>query len=144
MKKYKFFFISLLLIPMFLFTGAKIIKMLKIREIIEGSNYIKKEITGKWIDNVSDSDSYWISWNNVNIKERSTDRINLPNEEWKKFEIGDTIEITYFKYDIFPYYKNGIYASNGNFIFDLIIICIEVSIFLFLFIKGISSLKLNS
>ena len=68
--------------------------------------------------------AYWIAWNQSDITQPSANRINIDEEQWNDFSIGDSIPIIQLQDDPIPYYRQGIYASDGNFILDFILICL--------------------
>src|SRR5262249_813143 len=102
--------------------GTKLIKMAQIRGFLSGPVPESKVITSKTTLPGSYSDSYWLAWNGVDIRTASRDRINLPKDVWERYSIGDRIEVFYFPGERWPYHRKDIYADNGNFCFDGVLV----------------------
>jgi hypothetical protein len=100
------------------FTSAKLIKMAQIRGLISGPVPESKTITSKIVLEDNYGEAYWLAWNDVDIRRRSRDRINLPQDIWRQYSVGDQIEVLYFPGDRKPYHRRDIFAENGNFAFD--------------------------
>ncbi len=66
--------------------------------------------------------AFWIAWNHSDITQPSSSRINIDEQQWINFNIGDAITIIRLADDPVPYYEEGIYASDGNFILDFVLI----------------------
>jgi hypothetical protein len=105
------------------FTGAKLIKMAQIRGFFRGPTPESKLITAKATEPGSYSDVFWIAWNDADIRTPSRNRINLPKHVWESYTVGDHIDILYFPGDLWPYHRDDIFAENGNFLFDSVLLC---------------------
>ena len=70
--------------------------------------------------------AYWIAWNHSNITQPSSSRINVDEKQWINFNIGDAIPIIRLPDSPIPYYREGIYASDGNFILDVVLISLLI------------------
>jgi hypothetical protein len=104
------------------FTGAKLIKMARIRGFLSGPPPESKLITAMTTEPGSYTPVYWLAWNDADIHVRSRHRINLPKEVWETYQPGDPIEIFYFPGDPLPYHRKDIFADNGNFVFDAVLL----------------------
>ncbi|WOO43119.1 hypothetical protein [Rubellicoccus peritrichatus] len=101
--------------------------MAKIRGWISGLEPVSKVVTDRAILDGRYTDAYWIAWDDADIEIPSRNRISLPKDVWDKHFIGDYIEVFYLPRDKWPFHRDGIYASNGNFAYDGLLICIWVS-----------------
>lgn len=52
--------------------------------------------------------------------------IGLPRAVWGRYDVGDEIEIVYLPDSEEPFHRDGIYASDGNFIFDYVLLAVEI------------------
>jgi hypothetical protein len=100
----------------------KLHTMVQVRGLIEGATEERQQITDKSILDGNFGEAYWIAWNNSDITERSSNRINIDETQWIDLAIGDNIPIIRLSDDPIPYYREGIYASDGNFILDFVLI----------------------
>ncbi|MFT5502468.1 MAG: hypothetical protein ACI8XC_000173 [Gammaproteobacteria bacterium] len=100
----------------------KLHTMTQVRGLIEGATEELQKITAKSTLEGRFGEAYWIAWNHSDIKEPSSNRINIDEKLWIDFNIGDTIPIIRLSDDPIPYYREGIYASDGNFILDFVLI----------------------
>jgi hypothetical protein len=57
--------------------------------------------------------------------------LSLPKEIWDDHRIGDDIEVVYVAKGGMPYHRDGIYASDGNFIVDYGILAVEFGMIAF-------------
>lgn len=111
-----------------IFTSTKIYGMLEIRGIIPGriiESKIITDMTFQASSKIPGENVYWISWSYADISTKSNNRLNISEELWTSLEIGSEVEIIKLRSGNTPYMKNGIYASNGNFVFDIIMFLIE-------------------
>jgi hypothetical protein len=108
------------------FTSTKLLKMAKIRGVVAGPAPEVKTITSKEALPGSNGESYWLAWDGANIQFPGRNRINLPEEVWLEYDVGDSIEIFYFPGDRWPYHKRDIFADTGNFVFDFILLTIWI------------------
>jgi hypothetical protein len=100
------------------FTSNKLIKMAQIRGFIRGPVPVAKVITSKAVLTGDYGNAYWIAWDNADIHAPSRARTNLSPGTWQALSIGDHIEVLYFSGDQWPYLRQDIFADNGNFAFD--------------------------
>ena len=115
--------ITLLSLGLLLFTSQKIYAMAQIRGWLAGGTKERVRVTSKWFKPPS---TYWVAWGNQNIRVMSDSRINIQQELWLKIEVGNLIEIVKLGDSPTPYLKDGIYTSNGNFIFDFGLLLLEI------------------
>ncbi len=116
-----------LLLLLACFTTNKLIKMAKIRGFIPGPAPEVKIVTGKIASRDRDRAVFWLAWDNADIHVPGRNRINLSKEVWQSFNVGDSIEILYFPGDRWPYTRRDIFADDGNFAFDEILLTLWVA-----------------
>lgn len=104
------------------FTSAKLLKMARIRGFIEGPPPVSKRITDKAVLQGKYGDSYWIAWDGADIRRPSKSRLNLPEEAWGRYSVGDQFQVFLFPGETWAYSREDIYVSDGNFVFDLILL----------------------
>jgi hypothetical protein len=124
-RSWLIFKFSLKLIIILLLLGIltnKLHTMAQVRGLIEGATEKLRQITDKKILEGEFGEAYWIAWNHSDITQQSSDRINIDEDQWNVFTIGDSLPIIQLPADPIPYYRKGIYASDGNFILDLVLI----------------------
>lgn len=113
-------------------TAPKLYKMGQIRGWISGAETSTKTITQKWhqtsIAYPSGGDAYWLAWSDTNIREVGDHRLNVTLEHWQTIDIGEDIEIVYTPRDSKPYLRDGIFASPGNFVFDIFLLSTAIVI----------------
>jgi hypothetical protein len=109
------------------YTSTKLLKMAKIRGFISGPPPEVKVITSKVTLPGSNGESYWLAWDGADIQVPGRNRINLPEEVWSNYDVGDSIEIFYFEGDRWPYHKKDIFADNSNFAFDFVLLSIWIT-----------------
>lgn len=130
---------------LFIFTGQKLYKMAMIRGFIPGAKVEKRIITQKWNQYVRQRrlsrNVYWISWTDKSIQEVGNHRLNMRYDDWQKLSEGDAIDLVFIPGDNRAFMKNDIFADNGNFIFDLILLIIELTALIWSTFFIISSLK---
>jgi hypothetical protein len=133
---------GIITLSFFLFvTGPKLYRMCQIRGFLPGASTQVEVITDKWHQTPDQHydgfNAYWVAWSNKDIYSIGNHRINLRKEIWEGYEIGDSITIVHVPGSKWVYTPDGIYASNGNFLFDgvLAIICISIAVWAFLPLK---------
>ncbi len=116
--------IKLLLILMILGVLVnKLHSMAQIRGLLEGAASYEFEVTDKkQMAGFLGGEAYWIAWNGADINERSSNRLNLFEEQWVELKKGDRVTIIYLPDDPIPYHRDGIFASDGNFALDFVLI----------------------
>ena len=124
-RSWLIFKFSLKLLLILLLLGVLINKlhtMAQVRGLLEGASEELQKITDKKILEGQFGAAYWIAWNHSDITQPSSNRINVDEQQWINFNIGDAIAINRLPDDPIPYYREGIYASDGNFILDFVLI----------------------
>ena len=110
----------ILLIVVFLLN--KLYTMTQIRGWSSGSIIHHHTVTDKrQLEGLFDN-AYWVAWDDSDITVPSSERINLYDKQWLPLKVGDTISIVTIPNNPIPYNREGIYASNGNFILDIVLI----------------------
>ncbi len=119
-------------------TGPKLYKMAQIRGFTAGGTLLERTITDKASQDWTaafDSDSsssrgtyYFISWNEQPALEAGPNRINIQREQWENLNIGDSIDLVRVANDDATYIRTGIFASNSNFIFDAMLLLLQLVI----------------
>ncbi len=120
------------------FTGPKLYKMAQIRGWISGATLQQEIVTDKAqtksLNTSSNryedkySYSYLIAWSNQPASEPGPDRVNLIFSDWERIAVGDTVNLIRIPNDEKAYLREGIFASNGNFGFDLGLIIAELAL----------------
>ncbi len=120
-----FVFIALLLLGSFgaTFTWNKLETMKEIRGFKPGAAIRTFVVRDKWLQ---PPNSYWISWTDQAIHVPGSHRLSLPESAWNEYEIGDEIEVVFVPADNKPYYRDGIFANDGNFALDYGLLAFEV------------------
>lgn len=140
--KAKFIFSVLALVLAFGVTGPKLIKMCQIRGWIPGAVVVEEVISKKWhqtpSQDPSERNTFWISWGDKSIMIRGNHRINLEEDDWEQIEVGQSIELTKVPGSNDIFLRDGIFASNGNFVFDIFLLLIELGV-VFIFGFGLLS-----
>jgi hypothetical protein len=108
-----------------LFTSNKLDRMRQIRGWKPGATVQMKVVTQKYED--PENDACWIGFTNESIQRPGPHRVNLEPAVWDQLEIGNPIELIYLPGDPWPYTRNGIYASDGNFTFDYALLFVEIA-----------------
>lgn len=104
------------------FTWQKLERMKRIRGHEPGARVESHQVLEKW---VRSSSTYWIRWAEGDIRRPGTHRLNLPRAVWSRYAVGDEIEIVFVPGDSSPHHREGIYASDGNFVFDYLLLACE-------------------
>lgn len=104
------------------FTSTKLLKMARIRGFIEGPPPVSKIITNKVVLPDDYGDSYWIAWDGADILKPSKNRLNLSEEAWGRYSVGDPIQVFLFPGETWAYSRENVYASDDNFVFDFILL----------------------
>lgn len=105
------------------FTWQKLEGMKQIRGWKPGATIKTCTVTDKL---VVGQYTHWLSWDNGDIRVPGDHRINLPENVANRYEVGSDVDIVYLPNDSSPYHRDGIYADDGNFAFDYVLLTIEV------------------
>ncbi len=111
------------------YTSAKLHKMKQIRGWEPGAEFRSVRVLEKANEPPTPnglSASWWVRWSDENsIHVPGRHRLNLPYEVWAQLNLGDPIEITFFPDGSGPYHRDGIFADDGNILFDRSLLAIE-------------------
>ena len=66
-----------------------------------------------------------MTWSETGDFQSRKERINLPEKLWGSCNIGDEIEIINVPGDSSAYHREGIFASDGNFALDRVLLISE-------------------
>ncbi|MGB0953595.1 MAG: hypothetical protein ACPG31_10235 [Planctomycetota bacterium] len=107
-------------------TIPKVWRMMKIRGWVEGAIATEVVVTDSWHQtkekHPKNRETFWIAWDDADIHQRGPNRIILSPDLWAGILVGSTVEIIRFPDDPHPYHAEGIFASNGNFVFDAMVL----------------------
>jgi hypothetical protein len=114
-------------------TTSKLYTMHQLKGRVAGASTVTYVVRQKWDDYSWDrtteqmKHTYWVSWTDQSVKEPGTHRVNLPAENWARLKVGDPVEITYVPGDPEPYVRNSVFDSEGNFLFDYVLLLAELA-----------------
>lgn len=106
------------------FTGTKLVKMAQIRGFISGPAPESNVVTAMASEPGVYAHTFWLAWNGADVRVPGRQRINLSEDVWKTYKVGDRIEIFHFRGDPLPYHRKDIFADNGNFVFDGVLLSV--------------------
>ncbi|MCZ7652254.1 MAG: hypothetical protein M5U13_14245 [Thermoanaerobaculia bacterium] len=113
-------------------TVPKLVKMAKVRGMLPGGEVESLRVAEKWHqtpdEHPAGRDALWVRFGPGEIRTPGPHRINLPASRWAELEVGDPIEIVWVGSDPKPYSRDGIFASAGNFAFDLLFLALQVAV----------------
>ncbi len=103
------------------YTTHKLYKMARIRGYVGSPEIEQQIVTDKRAEEArgrrGSTRVCWLHW--------ETDRVQADCDHWDAVRIGDTIELVAFDDEL--YLKDGdIYTSDGNFVFDLVLLAGEL------------------
>ena len=104
------------------FTLGKLDAMNQIRGWKPGGKIVSNIVTDK---TMRPPKSYYLAWDDGDVDVPGNHCLNFSKSVWDSYSIGDAIEIVYLVNDPRPYHQQGIYASDGNFVFDYVVLAIE-------------------
>src|SRR4029453_9853595 len=110
------------------YTSGKLHKMRQIRGWKPGAEVRIHTVHDKWSDHHTGG---WVAFSEKSVRTPGDHRLYLPTEVWKRYEIGDPIEVVFISGDPSPYHREDIYADDGNFIFDNVLLLFESGLILF-------------
>jgi hypothetical protein len=117
------------------YTSYKIWMMCQIRGWVPGATTRLEQVTQKHISNGRRGDAYWVSWTDQPIQNPGDHRLNLTREQWQAVDLGDTIEVVYASGSSMPHTRDGIYAENGSFIFDGLLLIAEITTIIVMIVR---------
>jgi len=102
--------------------------MTQIRGWVGGAVEERVVVTEKWdVSSVEhDSVTYWLTWIEKDSALSEDNKVNTTKAHWEGLEEGDALSIIHTPRDSKPYLRDGIYASNGNLIFDFVLLGSEL------------------
>ena len=109
------------------YTSYKIWMMCQIRGWVPGATTRVEQVTQKHISAGRGGNAYWVSWTDEPIQNPGNHRLNLTSEQWHAVDLGESIEVVYATGSSTPNTRDGIYADNGNFIFDGLLLIAEIT-----------------
>jgi hypothetical protein len=111
-------------------TAPKLYEMSQIKGWVPGGVPLQVTVTSKWHETADESqdgrEAYWVAWNGGDITVSGKHRSNMFQEQWESIKIGDIQDIVYIQWSDDTYLKDGIFVSFGNFIFDFILLTLEL------------------
>ncbi len=111
-------------------TAPKLYKMFQIKGWVPGGVPLQVTVTSKWHETAEESldgrETYWVAWNDGDVKVRGKHRSNMFQDQWRATSIGDKQDIIYIPWEGDTYPKDGIFVSFGNFVFDFILLTLEL------------------
>jgi len=109
------------------YTSYKIWMMCQIRGWVPGATTRVEQVTQKHISDGRRGNAYWVSWADEPIQTPGDHRLNLTREQWQAVDLGENIEVVYATGSSMPHTRDGIYAENGSFIFDGMLLIAEIA-----------------
>ncbi len=111
-------------------TVPKLYEMFQIKGWVPGGVPLQVTVTSKWHETADEArdgrETYWVAWNGSDITVRGKHRTNMFQEQWEAIKIGDTQDIVYIPWSDDTYLKDGVYVSFGNFVFDFVLLTLEL------------------
>jgi len=131
----------------FAFTGYKLVTMAQIRGWLPGARTATVTVTQMYEETTQEKagrntypvTAYWVSWTNTDVHQPGNHRVDVALEEWGQLRVGAALEVIYAGFDQRPNTRKGVYASDGNFVFDLVLLTCEGLLMLggaWVFIRG--------
>lgn len=123
-----FWCLCALLLAIFV-TIPKLWSVMQIRGWIDGASYHSEIISQKWYQDEdshpANREAWWIAWQDKDIKEVGGHRVNISEAHWQRLNIGEPIIVITLGDSPIPYLEEGIYASNGNLMLDIVLLIVE-------------------
>ncbi|HEY0152050.1 MAG TPA: hypothetical protein VGB92_08640 [Longimicrobium sp.] len=115
-----------------LVTGPKLHKMAQIRGWLPGGTIDTVVVTDRWHQRPgeagTDHDIYWITWDGADVRRVGPHRLNVAAERFPALTMGSRLEVIRVEGDRDAYLRDDIFASNGNFIFDIALLIGEMAL----------------
>ncbi len=113
-------------------TGPKLYKMCQIRGWVPGAVTAVRTVMQKWHqtadEDPEDRDTYWIAITDQDVHKVGPHRLNVFAETWEALSVGDPVEIITVPGDPAPHLRDGIFASDSSFAFDLVLLTGELGV----------------
>jgi len=129
--------VSVVIIVLLGLSVCKLQRMLIIRGMMPGGHVCKVTITDKTVVNHNLRQEFFITWNGHDIHTISTNRVALSQNLWLKLEVGDNVNIVYFK-NSGPYLQ-GAHISNQQIIQQVIWVSVLATLLSVLFYFELSA-----
>ena len=106
------------------FTLRKLDKMKQIRGFEPAEDLRKVPV----LEKVCDRRSCWIRWSETaSIKKPGAHRFDIPLDASDRYAVGAQVEVLFFAGEGEPYPRETIFADDGNFALDRVILAIEAT-----------------
>jgi hypothetical protein len=111
----------------FFFLVVKLALMLQVIGVLPGRHVSTQAITQRWHQQTpAADDTYWISWDTLDIRTPSLHRLNVTAERWAHLAVGDSVRLYRVPGSSLTYASGDIYTSPGNFAYDILLLCLAV------------------
>jgi len=127
-----FWIIICLLLVMY--TSHKLYVMMQIRGFMPGTVVTTCTITQKWEEQRKGT-YYCISWNNPPEAGLTRDQDRIDYAAWSALNVGDPITVVAIGKKRDTYARASIFAVNGNFGFDIVLLLIEIGVAIGMLVK---------
>ena len=118
-------------------TGPKLYKMAQISGRLPGAETRQVVVSQKWHQTAAEHprqrDVYWVAWGETDVRTVGHHRLNFERERWDAISVGDPLELVVLPGGERPYARDGIFASKGNFVIDLVLLVGEIAVALWAF-----------
>src|SRR4051812_49052852 len=120
-------------------TVPKLVGMCQLRGWIPGARAERREIRSMWLQTpyrvvypngmeIERRGPCWVTWTDANVKIRGPHRLDLDRSQCNMRRIGDPIEPVWIIGTDLPVTRDSVWASAGNFAFDLILLGVEATL----------------
>jgi hypothetical protein len=113
-------------------TGPKLYTMGQITGRLPGAELRSVIVSQKWhqtpAEHYRGRNVYWVAWDSSDIRTAGPHRLNLDRNKWESLAIGDPLERVFLPGDQRAYFREGIFASTGNLVIDLVLLLVEVGV----------------
>ncbi|MBL8915962.1 MAG: hypothetical protein JNM17_35010 [Archangium sp.] len=106
------------------FTSAKLERMKQVRGFIPADDARKVPVLEKAVIDGAN----WVRWNDeAGIDRIGGHRFSLPSDAFQRYQPGDQIEVLFFEDERAPIPRESVFAEDGNFVFDRVLLAIELA-----------------
>lgn len=120
-------------------TVPKLIGMAQLRGFLPGARVEQLPVRAKWIQpprrvqhasGVEDlrTGVCWVTWTDQDVRKMGDHRMDLDVEQCRGLAVGGTVEGVWVVGSGAPLRRGSVWAANGNFAFDLILLLLEVAL----------------
>jgi hypothetical protein len=118
----------LLMVLLALFTTHKLYTMCHIRGFFGTRQIEAHDVTASWIEHGARNRTFcFLSWAEDPSENDRAHRVQVECDYFETVKPGDRIEIVRYDDDTYLRGSGDIHASNGNFIFDLVLFGLELA-----------------